>query len=103
MTRTPWLLLVALTLAGAGPPSSQLPVPPIPPLHPPADESAPMPNESIEAPVADASRGPRFTLHDFRVNRYNQSMGYTPGSQFETSEEKRPIQTPGVSVRFPLQ
>ena len=26
-----------------------------------------------------------------------QAMGYAPGSQFQTSEDKRPIQTPGVT------
>ena len=102
MIRTSWLILVVLVLGGAGP-QSPLPVPPIPPLHPPTDESAPLPNENIEAPAPDASQGPQFSIHDFRVNRFNSSMGYIPGSQFETSEEKRPIQTPGVSVRFPLQ
>jgi hypothetical protein len=102
MTRMAWLLPIMLVLAGAGP-RMLLPVPPIPPLHPPGDEAAPLPDQDIAAPALDASQGPRFTLHDFRVNRFNNSPGYTPGSRFETSEEKRPIQTPGLSVRFPLQ
>jgi hypothetical protein len=33
----------------------------------------------------------------------NHSLGYTPGSQFQTSEDKRSIQTPGLSFRVPLQ
>jgi hypothetical protein len=30
-------------------------------------------------------------------------MGYAPGSQYETSEEKRSIQTPGLTVQVPLR
>jgi hypothetical protein len=42
------------------------------------------------------------TLQDFRADRLQQGFGYTPGSQFETSEDKRPIQTPGLTVQVPL-
>jgi hypothetical protein len=47
--------------------------------------------------------GTQVRVQDFRVQRPNQGLGYTPGSQFQTSEDKRPIQTPGVAVRVPLQ
>ena len=38
-----------------------------------------------------------------RIQRFYQGLGYAPGSHFATSEEKRPIQTPGLSVQVPLQ
>jgi hypothetical protein len=42
------------------------------------------------------------SVQDFRADRFGQALGYTPGSQFQTSEDKRPIQTPGVAVQVPL-
>jgi hypothetical protein len=47
---------------------------------------------------------PNVTLQDFRANQSSdRSLGYVPGSQFETSEDKRPIQTPGLTWKVPLQ
>ena len=95
------MTVALLATAAAGPPS-RLPVPPIPPASPPATFSAPVPNPDAQAPPPTASLGLHMTVEDFRVNRPNPAFGYTPGSQFETSEEKRPIQTPGVAVQLPL-
>jgi hypothetical protein len=95
-------VVVLLATAGAGPPNS-LPIPPIPPAHPPTDQSAPVPDRDSQAPPDNAGQGPRVSLRDFRVRRFNQGLGYTPGSQFETSEEKRTIQTPGLTVQVPLR
>ena len=91
-------LLFATTAASPAPP---LPVPPIPPANPPADHSAPTPDRDAQAPTAPG--GVQLSVQDFRVQRFYQGLGYTPGSHFETSEEKRPIQTPGVFVKVPLQ
>ncbi len=103
MRRTSWAILVLLATIGAGPPPPTLPVPPIPPAHPPSDRSAPVPDRDIQAPVQAATPGPRVSLQDFRIRRYYQGLAYSPGSHFETSEEKRPIQTPGLTVQVPLQ
>jgi hypothetical protein len=43
------------------------------------------------------------SVQDFRVQRFYQGLGYAPGSHFETSEEKRSIQTPGLSLQVPLK
>jgi hypothetical protein len=80
-----------------------LPVPPIPPAHPPMDQLAPVPDLYAKAPVGDAAGGARVTISDFRVRRLDQSLGYTPGSHFRDSEDRRVIQTPGLSVRVPIQ
>ena len=37
------------------------------------------------------------------ARRFNQGLGYAPGWQYETSEEKRSIQTPGLTVQVPLR
>lgn len=104
MMRVFWVLLVLLATAGASPPQSSpaLPVPPIPPDQPPSDRSAPVPDRDLQAP-SDASQGVKVSVQDFRIRRYYQGMGYTPGSHFETSEEKKPIQTPGLTLQVPIQ
>ena len=94
------LILLATTAAS---PSRPLPVPPIPPQDPPSAQSAPVPNRDLQAPPDSDGDRTQFGLQDFRIRRFYQGMGYGPGSHFETSEEKRPIQTPGVAVKVPLQ
>jgi hypothetical protein len=102
MTRAGPALFLLLATTGAAPAPS-LPVPPIPPEHPPAAQAAPMPNPDARAPQDRSAGGTQVGLTDFRINRDNQSLGYTPGSQFQTNEDRRPIQTPGLTVRVPLQ
>ena len=93
------LILLATAAASPAPP---LPIPPIPPANPPIDHSAPMPDRDFQAP-SDANQGVRVSVQDFRIQRFYQGLGYTPGSHYETSEERKPIQTPGVSLQVPLQ
>jgi hypothetical protein len=103
MMRALWVAVVLLATAGASPPPA-LPLPPIPPAHPPTDQSAPIPDREAQAPPEDGAQGPRVGVRDFRSYRFtNQGFGYAPGSQFETSEEKRPVQTPGLTVQVPLR
>lgn len=107
MKRAGRLLFGLLLTAAAGPVDPvtppYLPVPPIPPAQPPADQTAPLPNANVSAPPP-GSILPNVTLQDFRANQFDsKSLGYVPGSQFETSEDKRPIQTPGLTWKVPLQ
>jgi hypothetical protein len=100
------LLLGLLLVAGAGPakhtPEPDLPIPPIPPAHPPGDQSAPIPDADASRPASTAVL-PNVTVQDFRATQFDQSLGYAPGSKFSTSEDKRAIQTPGLSWKVPLQ
>ena len=54
--RTGLALFLLLAVTGAGPAPS-LPVPPIPPEHPPAAQSAPIPNPDARAPLDTSSAG----------------------------------------------
>jgi hypothetical protein len=87
----------------AASPSSKLPVPPIPPAHPPLGQSAPVPNSNATAPLVAPTNGAQVSVSNFRYNRFDRSLGYTPGSSYQTGEEKRGIQTPGLTLRVPLQ
>jgi hypothetical protein len=101
MMRTGLSLFLVL-LAGAAPAPS-LPVPPIPPEHPPLTQSAPIPNPDVRAPLDTSTGRAQVGLTDFRLDRQDKSPGYSPGSQFQNSEDRRGIQTPGLTVRVPLQ
>lgn len=102
MMRIGLALLLLFATTGAGP-SPSLPVPPIPSAHPPVDQSAPVPNPDARTPQDTASGGTRVGVTDFRLRRQDQSLGYSPGSYFRTNEDRRVIQTPGLTVRVPLQ
>ena len=103
MSRLALAALALVAAAAAAPRSRPLPLPPIPPALAPAEQSAPTPDRDAQEPGVPAEAGVRVLPQDFRVLRFNQGLGYAPGSQFETSEDKRPIQTPGLSLQVPLQ
>jgi hypothetical protein len=88
-----------------GPPAmaDDLPVPPIPPRQPPLADIAPIPDVDVRAPIVPASSGPSVDVRLFRARPYDPGMGFTPGSRYQTNEDRKPIQTPGLSVRVPLQ
>lgn len=101
MRRTAFLLLAGLlTLAAA--PETNLPIPPMPPPHPPTDTAAPVPDDNAHAPVTVADGDPQVRLELYRLHRYDGSQGFLPGSRYESTEDRRPIQTPGLSVSVPL-
>ena len=102
MMRVVLATTLGLAAIAAGPPPP-LPVPPIPPSHPPAGQLAPMPDVDARAPREPTEQHVEVSVNDFRAYRPNSSLGYGRGSQFQTSEDKRPIQTPGLTVRVPLQ
>jgi hypothetical protein len=98
------LVWLALFFTAGASPRHSLPVPPIPPPNPPTDQLAPVPNPDLREPTEIATEGARVGLQDFRARTFNnQGLGYTPGSQYESTEDKRPIQTPGLSVQVPLR
>lgn len=98
-----WIVLALLVTTAAAPARRPLPLPPIPPANPPISQIAPVPDRDMTAPLDTAGNGVQVRPHDFRVRRFKDGMGFAPGSQFESAEDKRAIQTPGVSVRVPLQ
>jgi hypothetical protein len=102
MTRRGLALLLLFTATGAGP-APTLPLPPVLPEYPPTDQTAPIPNPDARGPRVAASIGTQVQITDFRVGRQNQSLGYSPGSQFQTGEDRRSIQTPGLTLRVPLR
>ena len=102
MTRPGWAVLALLATTGARSPPP-LPIPPIPPVHPPTDLSAPVPDPDMRGPLPAGPRETQVRVRDFRVDSMVNGLGYTPGSRYQSSEEKRPIETPGLTVQVPLR
>lgn len=100
MIRLAWVGLALISIAAAPAP---LPLPPIPPAHPPREQLAPTPDRTAQAPWVPPADGVRVRPQDFRAQLPTQGLGYIPGSQFQSNEDKRPIQTPGLSLQVPLQ
>lgn len=80
-----------------------LPIPPVPPTNQPLDHAAPVPNIDARAPVVAQSEGPTVDVRLYRARTYDSSVGFVPGSRYQSSEDRKPIQTPGFVVSVPLK
>lgn len=80
-----------------------MPVPPVPPSVPPLTERAPMPDPDANVPGDATSDVPSYQVRMYRSRMYDPSQGFAPGSRYQSSEDRKAIQTPGVSVTVPLQ
>jgi hypothetical protein len=83
--------------------AEDLPIPPIPPEHPPLAEVAPIPDVDARAPVILESEAPSVDVRLYRAKAFDPSMGFVPGSRYQTNEDRKPIQTPGLSISVPLK
>jgi hypothetical protein len=79
-----------------------LPVPPVPPGTPPANENAPVPDVAMRGPL-DPESGVRVGPQVFRATLPDTDAGFSPGSRYQMNEERKPVQTPGIRITVPLQ
>jgi len=93
------LLAVAPVTAGQ---ADDLPVPPVPPFSAPGADPAPVPSRA-SAPLEPLSEQPNLNLKLYRSQTPDPSMGFSPGSRYQSSEDRKPIQTPGLSLSVPLR
>ena len=96
-------LILAVFLTAAAATAADLPLPPIPPAHPPSGEIAPVPNLDARAPVAPASDKTTVGVKLFRAGTYDTSLGFAPGSRSQSTEDRKMIQTPGFTINVPLR
>lgn len=95
--------LISLLILVVGPAIAQpLPIPPIPPDHPPTADLAPRPNPDILPPVAGPD-GVRVRPEVFQATRPDTSLGFAPGSRYRSSDERSQWQTPGLRMTVPLR
>jgi len=78
-------------------------VPPIPPAGGPPDHAAPVPSLTLEAPGQNQPDGVRLSPEFFSLGRYDESAGYTPGSQIEELPGRRQPVRAGFSESIPIR
>jgi hypothetical protein len=96
------LALIGLTAASPAP-MAELPIPPVPPAEISRSMAAPIPDSDFQVPPALADSAPTVGLKFYRTQTFDPAFGFTPGSRYQTSEDRKPIQTPGFSVSVPLK
>jgi len=94
---------VFLIATSAGAASADLPVPPIPPPLPRVAQIAPVPNPDAEDPVAPGPKQTSLNLKFYKVEMFDPSLGFAPGSQYQTTQDRKPMQTPGFTLSVPIQ
>ncbi len=100
--RRPALVALFLALAPWAK-AEDLPIPPLPPANLPVNEAAPVPDVDAVGPIAPASDKTTVNVKLYRNRMYDPSVGFVPGSRFQTAEDRKPIQTPGFSISVPLK
>lgn len=101
MSRYLRAFLFAATLSATM--QNELPEPPMPPDTIPMGDSAPVPNVDARAPAVVASEAPRLDVKLYRSRPFDPSLGFAPGSRYQSTEDRKPIQTPGFSISVPLK
>ena len=94
------MLFVMLTFSVQ---AENIPVPPIPPQQAVPDAVAPVPDPDVRIPVAIVSEEPRVDLRLYRALPYDPGLGFAPGSRYRSNEDRKPIQTPGLSISVPIR
>ncbi|HQT78934.1 MAG: hypothetical protein B7Z80_26310 [Rhodospirillales bacterium 20-64-7] len=97
------LVLAAMLLSCSTAMADELPLPPIPPAHPPEADGAPVPNPDAERPLLVTAAKPSVDVRIYRAHLYDPSMGFAPGSRYQPMEDRKGIQPPGLSVTVPLK
>jgi hypothetical protein len=82
--------------------AQRLPVPPIPPANPPPRDLAPVPNKQIEPP-SERRDGIVLRPEFYPATRPDPSQGFAPGSRYQTQDEQRAINAPGLRLIVPLR
>jgi len=85
-------------------PDENFPLPPVPPVKPPAFQAAPVPDLDLSAPAqAERNSGPELSPDLFNQRAYNSGQGYIPGSTIERQQQQRQLPVPGFNLKMPLQ
>jgi hypothetical protein len=97
------LLLIALTAAAPAAMVEDLPIPPIPPDQIRPAEIAPVPNIDARQPFTAEPSSPGIDVKVYHAGIPDPGLGFAPGSRYQSSVDRKPIQTPGLIFTVPLQ
>ncbi len=102
------LLVFALVTAAAAPVThphprpASLPVPPIPPAHPPPDRNAPVPDRDVLPPPAAAAERRLFIQTTPDLGKVERNEDYPPDWQYRARPTSL-LPMLGLGVHIPLQ
>jgi hypothetical protein len=97
------LILLGLLTAAAPAMAESLPVPPIPPESPHLAAAAPLPDFASQAPAAPASKQVSVDMHFYSIGTSDPSMTVASGSRYQWSDNRRPLEPPGVMATVPFE
>jgi hypothetical protein len=96
--------LVFTFLVAAAPAMAEpLPEPPMPPARIPDPDMAPTPDRDARTGDGPEAQHTSVEIKLFRSPQGDTGMAFSPGSRFRTPEDRKPIQTPGVSFTVPIE
>ncbi|HEX2943587.1 MAG TPA: hypothetical protein VHO91_21205 [Rhodopila sp.] len=99
-----YFVLAAMLLSCSTAMADQLPLPPVPPAHPPEADKAPVPNRDAHTPILATTAKPSVDVRVYRAHLYDPSMGFAPGSRYQPLEDRKAtIQPPGLGLIVPLK
>lgn len=97
------VMWITLAVAAQAAMAEGFPLPPTPPSHPPLGDNAPVPDTDATAPTRPVSEGASVDVRFYRVRQFDPSLGFVPGSRYQSTEDRKAIQTPGFSISVPLK
>jgi hypothetical protein len=97
------LLLLTVLVAAVPAMAEPLPEPPAPPARVPEPDAAPTPDRDARGDSTPDTQHAGVELRVFRPAQGDTGLAFSPGSRFRTPEERKPMQTPGVSFTVPLE
>lgn len=65
--------------------------------------AAPVPNSNLTNPIAAGDPRPTVAIRFYRNEHFDTGYGFAPGSRFQSAEDTKPFQTPGISVSVPIK
>jgi len=99
------MALAGWLLIGPALAREELPVPPIPPADHPRYDTAPIPDDTLRAPVELDANSVRLAPSLYRQQKdFVPGLGYTPGSSFKEPDKtqlNKPAPSLDVRIRLP--
>jgi len=61
-----------------------------------------VPDADLEVPTP-RTQTTKFHVRVFSLDEHDSGLGFIPGSAYPAPEDRKPMQTPGITVSVPMQ
>lgn len=82
---------------------SSLPLPPLPPADAQTGEPAPLPDGNLPPSPSVGTETTKFNVRMFSLDEHGGGLAFIPGSAYVPPEDRKPMQTPGITVSLPVR